>query len=124
MVINIKSFGFRFSIIIAFLVWSLIGFSQEAEIIKTTEEQSYVKIEIGFMGLHCPFLGNSLKDKLKNEEKFSNLFIDEKDTFLTFSFDKSLQLTESELVDIPKNVGYSEEIITVTISDVPFSIDQ
>ncbi len=98
--------------------------AQEADSNEPAEKQSYVKIEIGYMGLHCPFLGTSLKDKLKEEERFSNLFIDKADTYLTFSFDKSLNITESDLIKIPKDVGFSEEIISITISDIPFSTDQ
>ena len=98
-------------------------FAQETELNESEVQQSYVKIEIGYMGLHCPFLGSNLKDNLKKEERFSNLFIDEGDKYLTFSFDQSLNLTESDLIKIPKDVGFSEEIITVTLSDTPFSTD-
>ena len=97
--------------------------AQESNLNTQTEQQAYVKIEIGYMGLHCPFLGNSLKDRLKKKEQFSNLFIDKSDTYLTFSFNKSLNLTESDIIEIPKAVGYSEEIIKITISDIPFPTD-
>ena len=67
---------------------------------------------------------DTCKEKLKDNELFSDLFIDKADTYLTFSYLKSLNLTEADILKIPKEVGYSEEIITITISDVPFPEDQ
>jgi len=83
---------------------------------------TYVKIEIAGGGLHCPFLGWSLKDKLKNREGFTDLYIDKNDEYLTFKFPAEMNLTKEELFKIPLEIGYPAGIVNVIIADKPFKI--
>ena len=84
----------------------------------------YVKIEIDHRGLHCPFLGVALKEKLKNMEGFKDFYIDKDDRYMTFTYPAEMPVTQKELMKIPIGVGFSESIVHVAIDDKPFKIDQ
>ena len=92
---------------------------------KNTQKETlkHVKIEIDHRGLHCPFLGIALKDKLKNTEGFKDFYIDKDDRFLTFTYPAEMPITHEELMKIPIGIGFSESIVHVAIADKPFKID-
>ncbi|MCH8317858.1 MAG: hypothetical protein IIA88_05075 [Bacteroidetes bacterium] len=85
---------------------------------------TYVKIEIAGHGLHCPFLGDGLKDKLKSMDGFNDLYIDKQDQYLIFNFPAEMNLTQEELFNIPLKVGYPAELINVIIAGKPFKIKE
>jgi len=91
---------------------------------KHTKKQAatYVKIEIAGHGLHCPFLGDGLKNKLKSMDGFNDLYIDKQDHYLIFNFPAYLNLTQEELFNIPFKIGYPAELINVIIANKPFKI--
>jgi len=90
-----------------------ISFGQDV----TAQEKGYVKMKIGAMGLHCPFLGVTLKEQLKADTAYSELKFDKSDQFLTFAYTKDLKYTEKYFQDIAVRVGYPAEIVTITLHD-------
>ena len=99
------------------------GFAQVE--VKNTQKETlkHVKMEIEHRGLHCPFLGVALKDKLKNMEGFKDFYIDKDDKFLTFTYPATMPITQEELMKIPIDIGFSESIVHVAIADQPFEVD-
>lgn len=83
----------------------------------------HVKIEIDHRGLHCPFLGVALKDKLKKMDGFKDFYIDKDDRYMTFTYPAEMPVTQEELMKISTGVGFSESIVHVAIDDKPFKID-
>ena len=93
---------------------------------KHTKKHSttYVKIEIAGHGLHCPFLGDGLKNKLKNMDGFNDLYVDKQDHYLIFNFPAEMNLTQEELFKIPLKIGYPADLINVIIAGKPFKIKE
>ena len=88
-----------------------------------TVTKRYVKMEVGAMGLHCPFLGVTLKEQLQADTLFSELKVDKTDHFLTFAYIDSEELTADYFQKIAVRVGYPAEIIIVTLFDSQPTID-
>jgi len=103
-----------------FLFSSISNFSYAQE----AKETAFVKIEIGYMGLHCPFLGTSLKDKIRNDSLFGQIHIDNNDKFITFSFPINAGLIEKDFEKMAVETGYSADIVKVTLSNSEFPIDE
>ncbi|MBW8052078.1 MAG: hypothetical protein FVQ77_17390 [Cytophagales bacterium] len=98
------------------------AFAQSKDKHTKKHSTTYVKIEIAGHGLHCPFLGMSLKDKIKNTQEFSDFYIDKDDEYLAFNFPSEMNLTKEELFKIPVEIGYPAGIVNVIIADKPFKI--
>ena len=69
------------------------------------------------MGLHCPFLGATLREQLSSDTAYSELKVDKSDHFLTFAFTKADSYTAEYFQNIAVRVGYPAEIITITLYD-------
>lgn len=74
-------------------------------------------MEIGAMGLHCPFLGVTLIDQLEADTAFSEVTVDKSDHFLTFSYTENPIYTQEYFQTIAVNVGYPASIVIITLFD-------
>ena len=82
-----------------------------------TAPKGYVKMEIGVMGLHCPFLGVTLKEQLAADSAYSELKVDKSDHFLTFAYTKTGNYSPAYFQNIAVGVGYPAEIVKITLHD-------
>ena len=75
----------------------------------------FVKMEIGAMGLHCPFLGVTLIDQLEADSSYSEVKVDKSDQFLTFSYTAGDLYNVEYFQKIAVNVGYPASLVTITL---------
>jgi hypothetical protein len=75
----------------------------------------HVRLDVARMGLHCPFLGPKLMEKLKAVPTAQNLKLFMMDSYITFELSSTSNVQSSEIKDIAALVGYPKQDITVTI---------
>jgi hypothetical protein len=80
-----------------------------------TSNVKHVRLEVARMGLHCPFLGPKLMEKLKAVPTAQNLKLFMMESYITFELSSNSNVQGSEIKDIAAAVGYPKQDITVTI---------
>jgi hypothetical protein len=81
-----------------------------------TSSTKHVRLDVARMGLHCPFLGPQLMEKLKQVPSAQNVTLFMQPSYITFDLANGSDVNEAQIADIAAKVGYPKQDITVTIN--------
>jgi len=114
----INNYPFRILLILAVSVLLSVSFPGNSTAQNTTGQTAkFVRIDIGYGGLHCPFLGPQLEKKLLEMGDVSNLKVFKQESYATFELPSSKPVSDADIKQVAVKVGYPEADVVVVISD-------
>ena len=75
----------------------------------------HVRLDVARMGLHCPFLGPKLMEKLKELPAAQSVTLFMMESYITFELPSGSTVEGGKIKNIAVSVGYPAQDITVTI---------
>jgi hypothetical protein len=73
----------------------------------------HVRLDVARMGLHCPFLGPKLVQKLKDLPDAQNVTLFMMPSYITFDLPAASAIPEQQIADLAVLVGYPKQDVTV-----------
>ena len=80
--------------------------------------QKSVRIDIAHNGLHCPFLGPQLKEKISQLNGAENVNLNSHDSYIEFDMPSAKTPSEEDLIKMANDLGYPKEDIKITIKSL------
>ena len=103
--------GFSGLFIIALLLLGNIQAQAQTDAIK------HVRIDVAHGGLHCPFLGPQLQQKIMAVQSAKNVKLFPQESYISFELPVTTAIDEAQLIAVAVRVGYPQQDVKVTIAN-------
>jgi hypothetical protein len=101
--------------LLAFATMALLSHVSAQAQVADSLNVKHVRLDVARMGLHCPFLGPKLVQKLKEVPSAQNVKMFMMESYITFELPVSSTVVGGKIKDIAVLVGYPAQDITVTV---------